>query len=455
MHRMAIPTTKNLYLKFNNYFQTDEDIDNVIEKLKIPNKNDKLFNFKYRGFQIKNDKLFYTPNNLEVIKHTNLEKVLSEEYKKIPATGITNFYKTIRLKYLNIKRSDVEEFLKKDATHQLMGDIKHRTNKPIVAKYNNELWCADLIDLSSYESKNKKFCYILNVVDVFSRRIFLEGLKTKSSEACRDAFEKIVRKANVNPSYLITDNGGEFKKDFQEFCSERDIKQRLNRAYAPQANGIVERANKEVVKIIHSYFIKNKNNHWIEHLDDIEKNKNDTYTRAIQNTPINIWDNTKEESNYRIGSREAWFSRNPKEEQKINAKNVILKNVKKQIEEFKDNELEVGDNVRIRMDEISKNIKKMVKEGNKKKIIITYTPLIFTIVKKIIPRSGLLERCQYICSYHGRIVLTKIDGRPRRFYANVLQKVGKNEQDVALTIKDAIKLSGETENQNDAYFEIV
>ena len=47
MHRMAIPTTKNLYLKFNNYFQTDEDIDNVIEKLKIPNKNDKLFNFKY------------------------------------------------------------------------------------------------------------------------------------------------------------------------------------------------------------------------------------------------------------------------------------------------------------------------------------------------------------------------------------------------------------------------
>ena len=102
-----------------------------------------------------------------------------------------------------------------------------------------------------------------------------------------------------------------------------------------------------------------------------------------------------------------------------------------------------------------KILKKMVKEGNKKKIIITYTPLIFTIDKKIIPRSGLLERCQYICSYHGRIVLTKIDGRPRRFYANVLQKVGKNEQDVALTIKDAIKLSGETENQNDAYFEIV
>ena len=446
-------TQTNFYLKFNNYFKNDEEIDNVIEQIQNPNQEDKKFIFKYRDFRVKNNnKLFYIPLNLEVIKNNHLENVLSNEYKNTPATGITNFYKTIRLKYLNIKRSDVEEFLKKDVIHQLMGDITNRTNKPIVAKYNNELWCADLIDLSSYSTKNKNFCYILNVVDVFSRRLFLEGLKDKTALTCKNAFQKITERANVNPSYLITDNGGEFKKELEQFCNEKNIKQRLNRAYAPQANGIVERANKEVEKIIHSYFIKNKNNDWRENLEDVEKNKNNTYTKTIKNTPLNVWDNTKQELKYRALPDSFFQNGIPKEEQKIRAKNVILKHVKEQIEEFKDNELDVGTRVRIRMDEISKNIKKMVKDGKKKKIIITYTPLIFTIVKKIIPRNGLLERCQYVCSYNGRLVLTKIDGKPRRFYANVLKKVDNNEQDVALTIKDAIKISGETENNNDAYF---
>ena len=214
----------NLYLRMNNYFKTDLQIDEVIDYLQNPKsennlKKNKRFIEKCKNFKVKNNTLFYNPLNLEVIRHSALDDILKKEYELTPAIGIINFYKTIRMKYLNIKRSDVEEFIKSNVNHQLMGDITHRTNKPIISTYTNQLWALDLIDLSSYKSTNNRFKYILNVIDVFSRRIWLQGMKKKTSKALIDTFKIILNKAKVNPSYLISDNGGEFKnKEFLDFC---------------------------------------------------------------------------------------------------------------------------------------------------------------------------------------------------------------------------------------------
>lgn len=451
----------NLYLRMNNYFKTDLQIDEVIDYLQNPKsennlKKNKRFIEKCKNFKVKNNTLFYNPLNLEVIRHSALDDILKKEYELTPAIGITNFYKTIRMKYLNIKRSDVEEFIKSNVNHQLMGDITHRTNKPIISTYTNQLWALDLIDLSSYKSTNNRFKYILNVIDVFSRRIWLQGMKKKTSKALIDTFKIILNKAKVNPSYLISDNGGEFKnKEFLDFCNEKDIKLRFNRAYSPQSNGIIERSNKEVEKLIHSYFILNHNTNWINSLNLIENNKNNTYTKAIKNKPINVWDNSKNivvEQDIPEPNNNNIITKN---EQKIQAKNVIIKNVKEKIEEFKDSELEEGDRVRIRLDAIANNIKKLIKQGHKKKIIITYTPLVFTIIKKIIPRKTLLERCLYICAFQDRILLNKFGGQPRKLYSNVLMKVPKDTPDTIdnMTIEKAIKLSGENPTSNDAVIE--
>ena len=265
------------------------------------------------------------------------------------------------------------------------------------------------------------------------------------------ALKRIVQRSQVSPNYLITDNGNEFKEMFSQYCAENDIKQRFNRPYSPEANGIIERSNKEVEKLIHSYFIKNLNNNWIDILDEVENNKNNTYSKSIKNSPNNVWDNSKEEVNERNLPDYYYKNGIPKAQQKIRAKNVILKDVKDKIAEFKTNELEVGDRVRIRLDAIANNIKKLIKQGLKKKIIITYSPFVFTIVKKIIPRNGLLERCKYIIAYDNKILLTKIDGNPRQLYSNVLLKVPSDTPDTVnnLSMADAVRLSGQEVTKND------
>ena len=59
------------------------------------------------------------------------------------------------------------------------------------------------------------------------------------------------------------------------------------------------------------------------------------------------------------------------------AKQTILKNVKKQIKEFKDDELDVDDRVRVLMDQISNNIRSLVKDGKTKQVVIVWSPFIF------------------------------------------------------------------------------
>ena len=72
----------------------------------------------------------------------------------------------------------------------------------------------------------------------------------------------------------------------------------------------------------------------------------------------------------------------------------------------------------------SNSIKRLVKAGNTKQIVVNYSPLVFKILKKITPRNGLLERSRYVCvtADGTRLLVNKENGTAaRQFYANVLQ----------------------------------
>jgi hypothetical protein len=372
--------------------------------------------------------------------------ILTKEYKNSFGSGSRNFYKTIREKYLNIKRSDVQDFMKTRTITQLTDGFKHRTNKPILAKYPNEIWCVDLIEINNYP-KNKGFEFILSIVDVFSRYIFLEPSKTRDSKAISNCLNKIIIREKIKPIYIICDNGSEFEANFAAYCKDHEITIRKNRAYSPQANGIVERSNKEVRKLLRSIMLENKSTNWVDSLRKVENYKNNTFTSAIDNLPNKIWTVTNKPIDFKLDGDDTQL-------QQTYAKRTILKNVRKQIDAFKEDELNVGDKVRIRMDQVSNNIRALVKANEKKKIVVTWSPVIFKILKKITPRKSTLERSQYVIgNLEGTLMLVnKVSGtKPRRFYSNSLKKVDENEKNYALSMQEAIQLSGVELNQNDVY----
>jgi IS30 family transposase len=301
-----------LIQKLNNYFRDDSEINDAITYLTakiIPKhiKNESRYVEKLKHFVVKDGKLIYNPKeikledknfitkqsayNLEVIPKTEIENVLSKEYNdnKVIGKGVRQFYKYITSKYINIKREDIEEFLRSHQQYQLTRPISHRTNKPIVAKYPNQLWAIDLIDLSPYTDYNYQNRYIITVVDIFSRKIWIEKSKEKSALVIQKEFAKICNRANIKPNSLMSDNGGEFLGEFSEYCKDNDIKQRFVRSHTAQANGVVERKNQEIRKLIKALMIKTNSLKWMNFLDDIEYNLNRTYSSVIKATPEEIW----------------------------------------------------------------------------------------------------------------------------------------------------------------------
>ena len=450
----TIPTN---YLRLNNLFPSDMDII-AVKKYKrtgvFPASADterkrNAFKAKYQFFELSKNgqNLMYTPTNLQVVSKISRKMILTKEYKNSFGSGSRNFYRTIREKYLNIKRSDVQEFMKAQTVNQLTDGFKHRTNKPIVAKYPNEIWCIDLIEINNYP-KNKGFDFILSCIDVFSRYTFLEPSKKRDSNAISKCLDKIIKRVKIKPRFLICDNGGEFEKDFETYCKAHDITIQRNRAYSPQANGIVESSNKEVRKLLRSIMLENKSTNWVDNLRKVEDYKNNTFTTSIDNLPNKIWTPTNEPIDFKLDGDDTQLKQ-------TYAKRTILKNVRKQIDQFKEDELNVGDKVRIRMDQVSNNIRALVKAGDTKKIVVTWSPVIFKILKKITPKKTTLERSRYVVGTVDStlMLVNKQNGtKPRNFYSNSLKKVDDEETNYKdLSMQEAIQLSGVELNQNDVY----
>ncbi len=208
--------------------------------------------------------------------------------------GIVNFYKYVCSKYINIKRNDIEEFLKKQPNYQMNQRITHRVNKPIIAKAPNSIWCVDLIDLAKYSGHNNFFKYVMLIVDTFSRKVWLEKMRTKGALQTARALQNVCQKANIMPSVIMSDNGTEFKGEFAEFCKEHDIKQNFSRTYTPQSNALAERSIQDIRKIMRAFMTSENDLNWASRLKAIEDNKNRTYNSTIKATPDEIWSPDKE-----------------------------------------------------------------------------------------------------------------------------------------------------------------
>jgi hypothetical protein len=441
-------------LKLNNLFADDNEIDLVIQyktTYRLPEEvvDQNRFMKKFARFGMIDNKLVYKPLKLQVIHNSLIKDILENEYAKPEVAGksIITFYKYLTGKYLNIKRKHVKQFLEKQNAYNLTKPQIFRVNKPITSLFPNSLWSVDLIDMLYLSKSNYEYRYIINVVDVFSRKIWLEKIKFKTSKQIAESFQTIIDRAGITPNNLMCDNGTEFKGRFEEMCKDLDIKIRHTRSYSPQANGIVEVANKAVRKLIRFLMVKNNTYRWSSYLDDIETNRNNTYNSSIKNSPDKIWTATKELIDPNIDENTNALTINKIIAQQ-NIKNNFLAKKAKYDDVF--DSFEVGDMVRIKMATVFSNIRKMIKQKQTDKLIaIKYTPKLFVIATKTNPRAETLERRRYtLTDLNGDYVRTA-KGNIKIFFGIDFQKVKQDEEQTSINTQRALDLNKITTNRND------
>jgi hypothetical protein len=121
------------YIELNNYPYNDTNLmDNVYEYLRTNKTPDFKYPYLEKQFKKRWDQFELNPNGQLKLKNNNLivlftdeekENALKNVYNDITqgtSQGTTLFYKRIRNNYLNLKRDDVDKFIKSQKIHQLV-----------------------------------------------------------------------------------------------------------------------------------------------------------------------------------------------------------------------------------------------------------------------------------------------------------------------------------------------
>ena len=412
----------------NNYDYSEDNIKNIKEYLKngsIPsnlttNHKINLFKKRFDEFEIKDDNLYYKPLNLEVVeehfKHTKL-KELYDDFKFGAGASARNFYYKVVDKYLNITREDVTDFVNDQAPHQITTHKQEkRLDAPKQSPYPNYKWACDLIDMSLYSKKNKGNNYILTVIDHFSRYCFAVALKNKKPSSIIKAFKEIYEENKVYPNLLLSDNGLEFKGVFKTFCIDNNIKQIFTKSHSPTDNALCENLNLFIRKIIREVFVRTNKLNWIDYLDEVVYNRNHSMQMTIKNFPYKVWKPTKEPVN-----KDNEIQTNILNESK--EKNEKLK------EKYNETQFEENDLVRFYLPVIDSSLRKSIKQGDGKKIVVLWSPTIYKINRVININKSFGTKKYYILQNHNpNETPEEISSQP--FKSNELQLVKDNDEDI-------------------------
>ena len=198
--------------------------------------------------------------------------------------GISNL-----TRYSEANAKDSEEWLSKQDAYTLHKPVRFNfKRRRVFTKGIDDLWQADLVDLSSLARYNDSYRYILTCIDVFSKRTHAIPLKNKSGVTVRDAFEKIIADRGHGPQFLQTDKGTEFRNNIvQDFLARLHIKFYTTENENIKAS-VCERLNRTIKERMFRYFTHRSTLRYVDILQHLMDAYNNTYHRSIRMRPIDV-----------------------------------------------------------------------------------------------------------------------------------------------------------------------
>ena len=218
----------------------------------------------------------------------NISKEIIKKYTDIKNPGSFTSANTFVKNNPQYKLNQTYEALSEVPSYTLHKNILKKFNrrKTIVSKANHT-WQIDLADVSNL--KNKKFSQFYNfifiAIDSFSRYAYAVPLKNKSSEETSRALEAILKNGN-KVDFLYGDNGKEFMGKFREFANKNNI--RVIFTKSTNKASIAERFIRTLKQRLYRYFTFSKEKNYINVLDKVINNYNNSYHGSIKMKPSEV-----------------------------------------------------------------------------------------------------------------------------------------------------------------------
>ena len=143
----------------------------------------------------------------------------------------------------------------------------------------------DLAFVDKLASQNKGVKFLLVAVDVFSRFVRVQTMKTKYANDTLQAFKKMISQKKNTPEKLWVDKGTEYGGIFKKFCKEKS-----NEVYSTMSEtkaAFAERAIQSLKHIIYRY-IEDHGEKFINKLAQFVSTMNCRINRSIGNSPRDV-----------------------------------------------------------------------------------------------------------------------------------------------------------------------
>ena len=220
-------------------------------------------------------------------------KVLEKIYYDIshPESFSTRLrlFKAARKINPNINQEFVDNWLMSQNTYTLFKKIKRRFPRlPYLVDSIDEQWQADLLDMTWFAQYNDNVRYLLVVIDLLSRYVWVRPLTSKHSKNVIEAFESIFNSSKRKPEKLQTDQGKELlNNDFKKYMKTKNINFFTTTDDVIKC-GVVERFNRTLREIIYKYLHYKNSFRYIDSLQTIVDKYNKSYHRTIEMAPIDV-----------------------------------------------------------------------------------------------------------------------------------------------------------------------
>ena len=169
--------------------------------------------------------------------------------------------------------------------------IRKFEKRKVHAAFKDNSWGADLADMQLLSKYNKGIRFLLCVIDIFSKYAWIVPLKDKKGVSIAAAFESILKQSNRKPNKIWVDKSSEFYNAyFKKWLRDNDIIMYLTNNEGKSV--VAERFTRTLKSKIYKYMTSISKNVYIDKLDDIVDEYNNTYRITIKRKPTDVKDNT-------------------------------------------------------------------------------------------------------------------------------------------------------------------
>jgi len=220
------------------------------------------------------------------------EKQIQDLYlnPKFGLSNVSSFTTKLKSKGYKVTQKQVKQAIEKTEVSETFSQKKKINKKelfPIYGKDPNKNYIqADLAFIPKYKKQNRGYAVILTGININTRKAYAYGLKSKtvkdknnknteSAEGIISAIKKLINDSHMN--VLTTDNGSEFtNKIIKKLLEDRKIEHYLNEPEDHSTMGMIERFNRTIKYKLELYFKSKDTVNWINQLDNIVENYNET-----------------------------------------------------------------------------------------------------------------------------------------------------------------------------------